>query len=383
MPKILIEKGSGRGDAFRVTGGDKLVVGRDPNAADILLSDTLVSRKHMSIEAHEDGIHVRDAGSLNGVYVNGERVQEARITPGDKIQAGDCLLSLLADDERRMSGGLIGREIAGHRIVERIGRGGMGTVHKAIQLSLDRPVAIKFLAAELVRDPEFVDRFVAEARAAGQLNHKNIVQVFDTGSWEAMCYYTMEYMPFGSIGDQITGGQKLPVANVVPMMVDVAHALIYAEKKGVVHRDVKPENLMIGFEGIVKIGDLGIAKTLRDSPTVAQADGVYGSAHYMAPEQALGRDIDCGVDIYSMGATFYRVLAGRPLFTGKSQREILLKQVNEQPRPILELEPSLPRELANIIERMLRKEPQERYQSALEFLGGLEALAESLGTGDR
>jgi len=382
MPKILIEKGSGRGDSFRVTSGDKLVVGRDPSAADILLSDTLVSRKHMTIEARPDGIYVRDAGSLNGVYINGERVQEARVVPGDKIQAGDCLLSLLADDERRMSGGLIGREIAGHRIVERIGRGGMGTVYKAIQLSLDRPVAIKFLAAELVRDQEFVDRFVAEARAAGRLNHRNIVQVFDTGSCEELCYYTMEYMPFGSIGDQIAGGQKLPVENVVPMMVDVARGLIYAEKKGVVHRDIKPENLMIGFDGTVKIGDLGIAKTLRDSPTVAQADGVYGSAHYMAPEQALGHDIDCRVDIYSMGATFYRVLSGRPLFGGNSQREILLKQVNERPRPLLELEPSVPQELADVIERMLQKEPEQRYRSALDFVGRLEDLAESLNGGD-
>ena len=377
MPKIIIEKGAGRGDTFHITGGQKLLVGRDPNAADIVLSDTMVSRKHMSIEGRDGGFYVRDAGSLNGVHVNGEPVKEAQLKPGDRIQAGDCLLSLLDDDERRMSGGLIGREIAGHRIVERIGRGGMGTVYKAIQLSLDRPVAIKFLAPELLRDPEFVERFIGEAHAAGRLNHRNIVQVFDTGNWEDLCYYTMEHMPFGSIGGQMTGGQKLPVANVLPMMVDVAQGLIYAEKRGVVHRDIKPDNLMIGFEGIVKIGDLGIAKTLQDGPTVGQADGVYGSAHYMAPEQALGREIDCRVDIYAMGATFYRALTGRPLFRGQSQREVLLKQINERPKPIQDLEPSVPRELADIIERMLEKRLKARYTSARDFIDPLRALVKS------
>jgi len=376
MPKIIIEKGAGRGDTFPIATGDTLLVGRDHNSADIVLTDMMVSRKHMNIEGRDDGLYVRDAGSLNGIYVNGERVTEAKIRPGDRIRAGDCLLSVLEDEERRMSGGFIGAEIAGHRIIERLGRGGMGTVYKATQLSLDRPVAIKFLAPELVRDPEFVDRFVGEAHAAGQLNHRNIVQVFDTGRLESLCYYTMEYMPFGSVGDQITGSQKLPAANILPMMVDVAQGLIYAEKKGIVHRDIKPDNLMIGFEGVVKIGDLGIAKILQDGPTVEQVDGVYGSAHYMAPEQALGGEINCQVDIYAMGATFYRMLTGRPLFQGKSQREILIKHVKEQPVSIQEREPSVPDELAAIIGRMLSKRPEERYTSASEFVERLKELAD-------
>lgn len=382
MPKLVIEKGAGRGDTFRVLPGESLRIGRHPRS-NIVLADALVSRKHLSIESRDDGFYVCDEGSLNGVLLNGERIIEAKVRPGDKIQVGDCLLSFLADDERRMSGGLIGREIASHRIVERIGRGGMGTVYKAIQLSLDRVVAIKFLAPELTRDPDFVERFVAEARAAGRLSHRNIVQVFDTGRWDELCYYTMEYMPFGSIGNQITGAQKLPAANVLPMMVDVARGLVYAERKRVVHRDIKPDNLMIGYEGVVKIGDLGIAKTLLDRPTVAQADGVYGSAHYMAPEQALGHDIDCRVDIFSMGATFYRVLTGHPLFSGKSQREILIKLVKQKPDPIRDVEPSVPKPLAEIIDRMVQKNPAERYRSAREFVDELEALAESYGPQER
>ena len=378
MPKIVIEKGSGRGDSFHIAPGGKLLVGRACDA-DILLADTLVSRKHLHIEGREDGFYVHDDDSRNGAYVNGERVREARVQPGDKIQAGECLLSFLDDDERRMSGGLIGRDVAGHAIVERIGRGGMGTVYKAVQLSLDRPVAIKFLAAELTRDPDLVDRFVSEAHSMGRLSHKNIVQVFDTGRWQALCYYTMEYMPFGSVGDQITGGQKLPVANVLRLMVDVAHGLLYAERKGVIHRDIKPDNIMIGFDGIAKIGDLGIAKTLQDSRKVAQTDGVYGSAQFMAPEQALGYDIDCRVDIYAMGAAFYRVLTGRPLFRGMSQREILAKQIHEHPKPIREVQPGVPRELADIIERMLEKHPDDRYRSVGQFIDELEILALSLG----
>ena len=252
----------------------------------------------------------------------------------------------------------------------------MGTVYKAIQLSMERPVAIKFLASEFASDQKFVGLFEREARSAGRLSHKNIVQVFDTGRCHGLCYYTMEFMPFGNIRDQITGGQKLPLVNVLPMMVDVARGLIYAEKKGIVHRDIKPDNLMIGYDGIVKIGDLGIATLLHDAPSAAQADGVFGSAHYMAPEQARGRTIDCRADIYAMGATFYRVLTGRTLFDGESQKEILLKQVVEKPIPIQEREPGIPKPLAHIIKRMLKKKPDKRYRSAKEFCGDLEQLAE-------
>lgn len=375
MPKIVIEKGVGRGDSFRITKGARVEVGRDPAVADILLPDNMVSRRHMSIEGREDGFYVQDTGSLNGIYVNGRRVQVAKLAPGDRIRVGDCLLSFLDDAERRSSGGLIGRNVNGYRIEERIGLGGMGTVYRATQLSMDREVAVKFLAPELVSDLDFVRRFFAEAQAAGRLSHPNIVQVFDAGEWEGQCYYTMEYMPFGSVGNQIAGGRKLPVANVLPMMVDVAHGLIYAEKKGLVHRDIKPDNLMIGFDGIVKIGDLGIAKALHDSPTVAQADGVYGSAHFMAPEQALGHDIDCRVDIYAMGATFYRVLTGRPVFSGSSQTEILRKHVSAKLVPLRDLAPWVPEKLAQIIERMLAKRPEDRYRSAHEFIGDLELLA--------
>ena len=382
MPKIVIEKGAGRGDAFRIAPGETLVVGRSLRA-DILLADTLVSRTHVHIEGRTDGYYLRDAHSLNGVFLNGERVLEARIGPGDRIQLGDCLLSFLGDDERRTSGGLIGQEIAGHRIIERVGRGGMGTVYKAIQLSLDRVVAIKFLAPELVRDPLFVARFISEAQAAGYLNHPNIVQVFDTGRSEDLCYYTMEFMPFGSLGDQIVGGQKLQPANALPMMIDVARGLLYAEKKGLVHRDIKPDNLMIGFDGVTKIGDMGIAVMIRGRTAAQQAEGVYGSAHFMAPEQALGRDIDCRADLYGMGATFYRVLTGRTLFPGKSPREILLKQINEAPTPIRDVEPDLPPALAGIIDRMVRKKPDERFRSVSDFLGTLEDLARSLSARNR
>ncbi len=374
MPKLIIEKGAGQGDTFRITDHEKLSVGRD-GTNDVVLSDTLVSRRHMRIERRDDGFYIRDDGSLNGVYVNGHRVKEAKVRPGDRIKVGDCLLSFLDDSERRMSGGLIGDEIAGCRILERVGRGGMGTVYKAIQLSLERPVAIKFLASELVQDPEFIDRFLNEAKAAGRLNHRNIVQVYDCGRWENLCYYTMEFMPFGNLGGLLSGGQKLPVRTVLPMMIHVANGLVYAQKKGVVHRDIKPDNLMLGFDGIVKIGDLGIAKTLADQPTVGQADGVYGSARYMAPEQARGGDIDCRVDIYAMGATFYRALTGRPVFTGESQKEILLAHIRKDPAPVRQLQPGVPEPLDAIIMRMLKKDPDDRYSSPAEFLGQLKELA--------
>lgn len=375
MPKVVIERGSGRGDTFRIESGGRLIVGRDKDA-DVRLTDTLVSRKHVVIEGRADGYVVRDNESLNGVLLNGKRVMEAKLQPGDRIQVGDTLMSFLLDDERRNSGGLIGLEVAGHKIVERIGRGGMGTVYKAIQLSLDRPLAMKFLAQEFVEDPVFITRFVCEARAAGKLNHMNIVQVFDTGRWEGRCYYTMEYMPFGSVGEKISGGQKIPVKNALPMMVDVAHGLIYAEKKGLVHRDIKPDNLMIGYDGVIKIGDLGIAKMMYDEKRIGQQDGVFGSAHYMAPEQARGQSIDCRVDIYAMGTTFYRILTGKTPFSGDSMQEIIENHMVQKAAPVHEMEPSVPLALSKIIEKMMAKDVKNRYKSANDFLAELTMLAE-------
>jgi len=285
---------------------------------------------------------VVDLGSHNGVYLNDERLPAKttrEISFGDALRIGESELVLreeAPDDE----GELAGRRLGGYQLVKRIGSGGMGEVYRAVQVALGRPVAIKILSPELTEDRTFVERFMTEARAAGKLNHPNVAQVHEVGEVDGIYYYSMEYLGGGSVQDRIRGGGKLPVEEAVKVALGAARALDYAEKHGVIHCDVKPDNLMLTGDGEVRLTDLGIARTVKSmAEKVNQEGGVLGSPHYMAPEQARGEPIDHRVDIYSLGATFYRIVAGRTPFTGKTAREIMEKQVYEEPPGLRSLDP--------------------------------------------
>lgn len=372
MAVLVIEKGKEKGKKLSLYDGDKVIVGRD-KFCHLMIDDMLASRKHFQIESRNGHHLIRDLGSSNGTLVNGKKVKVHSLEVNDRIQIGDSLLSFMneeksIDQTSEFKEGLI----AGYRIQDRIGRGGMGTVYLAEQVSLQRKVALKLLAKDYASDKNFVALFIEEARAAGQLNHPNIVQVYDVGQVGSTYYFSMEYMSQGSVEDLVNQQGRLEPDRAISLVLQAAKGLDYAEKKRIIHRDIKPANLMLGEDDLVKIGDLGIAKRLHEHQETAEIEGIAGSPHYIAPEHALGKPIDHRVDIYSLGVTFYQLLCGRTPYRGKSAKEIILKHVEEDPHPLEEANPDLPGGICDIVKKMMEKEPGQRYSNASQVIESLE-----------
>jgi len=354
--------------------GKYYLLGRDSECV-LRFRDSLVSRRHISIRVDSGRVILRDLDSRNGTYVNGNPVTRSmELRLGDQVEVGETIVSVLSDDERAGEGGLVGQTLAGYEILERVGRGGMGTVYKARQLSLDRITAFKVLSSGLARDEEFIRQFHEEVRAAAQLVHPNIVQALDVGAVGDIRYFVMEYVPGGSIEDKLDREGRIAPDRAVPMLIDVARGLRYTESQSVIHRDIKPDNLMFAETGIVKIIDMGIARLLGKKRQLIQRDGVFGSPHFIAPEQAAGEKIDNRADLYSMGASAYRMLAGRTMFTGESQAEIMAKHVNEEPRPLKDVAPWVPTRLCDLIMILVEKQPSNRFNNADEVLQALDSL---------
>ncbi|MHC4471383.1 MAG: protein kinase domain-containing protein [Planctomycetota bacterium] len=371
MAIVVVERGNDKGRSLKVQPGKRYVFGRDPSTSNIVLADPLTSRQHFEIRVDGDSFALKDLKSTNGTFVNDERIETVRLKVGDKIQVGETILSFLSDQKEETPQGLVGKSIGGYELHERVGRGGMGTVYRASQLSLNRIVAFKVLSSRLLKDVTFIERFKAEARAAGQLNHPNIVQVYDVGTHGRIQFFSMEFMDGQSLQDKIGKDGKLPWEEVLDVLMQAGRALVFAERKGIVHRDVKPDNLMLTSDGQVKLADLGLARR-RDQKDVEE--GIYGTPHFISPEQAQGKEIDHRADLYSLGATAYRLLAGRTPFVGNDIQEIISKQISADPPPLRESCPEAPDELIEIVAKLMRKKPEERYASAEELLADLEEI---------
>lgn len=369
--RLVVEKGPSKGQAIRVKKNASVVVGREASNG-LRLADPQASRKHFRVEAKLDEYVLQDLGSSNGTFVNGARVTSCKLAPGDKIAVGESLVYFLEErpeEAGARQGDLTGREVAGYRVGRLLGRGGMGTVYEAVQLSLERTVAFKTLSPELARDAAFVERFISEARAAGRLNHANIVSVFDVGQEGELYFYSMEHMPGGSLDDLLRRDGPLPVERTLPMIFDAARGLEYAEKHGLIHRDIKPDNLMLGPEEVVKICDLGLAIFS------SQQGDVSGSPHYIAPEQALGKDLDARADLYALGVTWYHLLCGKTPFSGRTPQEIARKHVEEEPPSLRELAPTVPEDVAALVARLMAKDREARVPSARQLQADLAELA--------
>ncbi len=273
-----------------------------------------------------------------------------------------------ADDE------FIGKVLGGCQLLERIGRGGMGVVYKAKQLNLGRTVAVKVLASDLASDEGFVRRFVQEARSAALLNHPNIVHINDVGEYQGVFFFVMEYIDGKNLREYLKTVKKLDVQRAVDIAVQVCHALRHAHNRGIIHRDIKPENIMLSEEGAVKLADLGLAKRMasENSASLTQAGAILGTPYYMAPEQAKDfRHVDRRSDIYSLGVTLYRMLTGKVPFDGRSPIEVMIKAIDGKKIPVRELNPEVPPELEAVVDRMMHKNPDQRYQDVDEVLRDL------------
>ncbi len=262
-----------------------------------------------------------------------------------------------------------------YRLERRLGAGGMSTVFLGMDAVLERPVAIKLLAEHLAEDETFVARFRREALAAARLQHPNVVQVYDSGrdAESGRHYIVMEYVNGPSCADLLRDHGRLEIEETVAYLRDACRGLDYAHRAGVVHRDVKPGNLLVAEEsGTVKLADFGIAKAAEQS-RVTQIGSVLGTAAYLSPEQARGEDAGPSSDIYSLGVCGYQFLTGRLPFEYSSLTELALKQQDAEVEPIIDLQADVPRELDRAVRACLARDPNARYGSALEAAEALEA----------
>jgi len=250
-----------------------------------------------------------------------------------------------------------------YEIQQRIGRGGMADVLLARDLLLDRPVAIKVLFAEFATDPNFVERFRREAQSAAALNHPNIVSVYDWGKYGGTYFIAMEYIEGRTLADIVRANGRVSPVQAAEIASEVSAALAFAHRNGVVHRDIKPANILIGSSGQVKVADFGIARAMNSAAdsNLTQVGLVMGTATYFSPEQAQGAQPDPRSDLYSLGIVMYEMVGGRPPFAGDNPVAIAYKQVHENPQPLNQIAPDVPRPFEAIVAKLLAKNPAVRY----------------------
>jgi serine/threonine protein kinase len=264
-----------------------------------------------------------------------------------------------------------GFKLGPYRILNQIGAGGMGQVFLAEHAALRRQVALKVLPPRQALDPANIERFYSEARAAAALDHPNIVHAYDVAcdTNTGTHFLVLEYINGETLDQRLLAHGRFSVGEAVIYAVQAAAGLHHAHEKGVAHRDIKPANLLLGQDGIVKILDLGLAQFFEDSTTkLARASGVVmGTTDYVAPEQLLGAEADHRADIYNLGATLYHLLTGQPPFTGTTAAKMIAHHLSAVP-PAHDICADVPEELSAIVEKMLAKDPKDRYQSAAEVV---------------
>ncbi|MFW5681476.1 MAG: serine/threonine-protein kinase [Phycisphaeraceae bacterium] len=270
-----------------------------------------------------------------------------------------------------------GQQIPGYQIVSKLGSGAMATVYKARQLSLDRMVAIKVLPPSQTKEPQFVERFYAEGRAAAKLNHANIVQAIDVGQSGEFHYFVMEYVEGFSVFDELMKNGRYEESRALEIGTAVARALEHAHAQGFIHRDVKPKNIMINKDGVPKLADMGLARAVSDREAAeAEAGKAYGTPYYISPEQIRGKvDVDFRADIYGLGATLYHMVTGRVPFEAPNPSAVMHKHLKEELVPPDHVNSELSSGLSEIIEVCMAKERKKRYHTTADLLADLELVA--------
>ncbi len=263
-------------------------------------------------------------------------------------------------------------------ILDKLGRGGMGQVFKARQKSLDRLVAIKVLPLNLCKNDEFIGRFKREARLAGKFYHPNAIQVFDIGENRGQYYYVMEYVEGGNLKEKLAQDGRLNQNYVLGVLRQVLSVLKEAETLKIIHRDIKPDNIMLTAEGVVKLADLGLAREVNDNAGLTQQKIAIGTPHYMAPEQAQGKPVDMRADQYALGVTAFHLLTGRTPFTGKNNMEILVQHVKKPMIKPSSVCPDISPFMDKLILKMTEKEPKNRFQTISETLKAVDKVADAI-----
>src|SRR5688572_1848742 len=276
-------------------------------------------------------------------------------------------LSLLEKDTS------VPEKIGQYTIVSQLGRGGMGIVYKAKDDALNRFVAIKVLTEQLTDDDTFLQRFVREAQAAAGVSHPNLVQIFHIGEdAQKHPYFVMEYVSGRSLNHVVRADGRIGNPRASQIILQAAHGLAAAHDQGIIHRDIKLANLMLDDRGIVKIADFGLALPVDAENRLTATGMMVGTPGYLSPEQCRGEKVDGRTDIYALGITFYELLSGSPPFRGESPLALLRQILDEEPPDITSLNPSVDAESRRILQKMIAKDRQQRYQNCHELVADLE-----------
>jgi tRNA A-37 threonylcarbamoyl transferase component Bud32 len=310
-------------------------------------------------------------GHTRSLGVGGANLRDTLVSKGllDAEQAEEVW--------RHSLGGGGPQVIAGYELMKKIGQGGMGIVYLARHVNSDRIVALKILATRLVRDKQYVERFIREARAAGQLNHIHIIRGLDVGrSEQGHYYFAMEYVEGETVRDILKRQGRIAPDIALRIVIQMAKALDHAWQAGIIHRDVKPDNIMIARDGTAKLADLGLARSSLDEAEAVAAGKALGTPDYVSPEQARGKqDLDTRSDIYSLGATLFHMVTGTVPYAGETPAEIVGKHVNAPVPSARAANAQVPEALSAAIAKMMAKDPAERYQMPAELLEDLELIA--------
>ena len=348
------------------------VAGRDSDLSQIVLADSQCSRAHCKFTESPDGIAVEDLDSRNGSWLNGNRIDKGILKPRDILRLGGTEITI---EETAPPDPLEGKRLGGFELQEAIGRGSYGTVYRALQVNLGRTVAVKVLSDECRRDPALVQEFLTEARRAGRLNHPNLVQVHDVCQADEQYLLVMELMS-STATDLLREDGTFSEAQLLQILRDMTKALAYAEGQRLVHRDVKPDNILVNDEGVFKLADLGIAAPIAENG-VAMQERTFGSPHYVAPEQARGGAIDGRADLYALGATAWHLATGNTLFQGNS-RQLVAHHCTTPIPDLRRLAPKLSPALVTLICQLLEKSPDRRPANAQEANKRIESILATL-----
>ena len=286
-----------------------------------------------------------------------------------------------AVDEQEVEDQKPTQQVPGFQIIQKLGAGAMATVYLAKQLSLDRLVAMKFLPKKHTNNPEFVQRFYAEGRAAAKLNHPNIVGALDVGQAGDRHYFVMEYVKGKTVYDDISANKRYTEEEALDIAIQVARALEHAHNAGFIHRDVKPKNIMFTKDGVAKLADMGLARAVSDREAAEAEQGkAFGTPYYISPEQIRGSlDVDFRADIYGLGGTLYHMVTGQVPFDGPNPSAVMHQHLKARLTPPDHINPSLSAGIGEIIEVCMAKDRNQRYNNTAALLEDLEAVRHGEG----